>query len=350
MVSLRSMFGRAARREVGEVVRAVKARGAMVEGLESRRLFAVFTVTSLADAAGDAGSLRSVISAVNSDTTAAAHTIAFASNVRGKITLSRGVLEITRTSGAVSITGPGAGALTIDGAGASQIFRIPGASNVSFSGLTLANGKTSTTYSSLVGGRLVVTAAGGAIGAPNGGNLSISGVTFTGNQSYNGGAVNMSFGTLNISNSVFSNNVSTPTLDPFSDPPDEPMFGNGGAVGFMNVVGTNSITGSTFTGNSSSGVGGAVYGSSFGGVLNLDRNTYTSNRAGTYGGAIAIFGLRTVISNGTFTSNSSVTGIGKSIYVSGGATLTLKTSNLTVSGARASNDLLADAGTTLLTK
>lgn len=136
-----------------------------VESLESRDVPATFTVTNLLDTG--AGSLRQAISDANA--AAGADTITFTgAGATGTITLTSG--EIT-VSDAVTITGPGAAALTVSGNSASRVLNIGLTTDgglVDISGLTFANGST--------------TGQGGAI-ANNNARLSLAASTFTGNTS-----------------------------------------------------------------------------------------------------------------------------------------------------------------------
>ena len=91
----------------------------------------ILTVTNLNDSGAD--SLRqAIIDAVAGDT------IEF--GITGTITLTSGLLSINKD---LTITGPGAGSLTIDGNASSRIFNVGSGATVSISGLTLTNGNSS---------------------------------------------------------------------------------------------------------------------------------------------------------------------------------------------------------------
>src|SRR5262245_35475651 len=86
--------------------------------LEDRRLPSTSTVSSTADDGGS-GTLRSAVLAA--DSTGGSNTIQFAPAVFGvsrTIVLSEGALVLT--SGSITIDGPGAGLLTVEGAGSSR--------------------------------------------------------------------------------------------------------------------------------------------------------------------------------------------------------------------------------------
>jgi hypothetical protein len=72
------------------------------------------TVSDLTDNPADAGSIRYAVNQVNADTSSAQDPIDL-TGVSGALTLSNGVLDRTRTTGPIMITGSGASALTISG-------------------------------------------------------------------------------------------------------------------------------------------------------------------------------------------------------------------------------------------
>jgi predicted outer membrane repeat protein len=164
---------------------------------------ATFTVTNTNDSG--AGSLRQAV--IDANTAAGADTINF--SVTGTIVLTTGQLPI---NGALTVVGPGAGNLTIDGNANSRIFSIfenvgdicatPGVDfPVSISGLTLTNGL-----------RNVANSPGGAIYSEK--TLSLSSVVISNSVSYSGGGLNFNTRypgqSLTISDSQFLNNVARP--------------------------------------------------------------------------------------------------------------------------------------------
>src|SRR5262249_28748648 len=88
-----------------------------VEVLEARTVPSTFTVTNLNDAGF--GSLRNAIGGANN--LAGADVIVFQPGLTGTLTLTSGPLQVTDS---VTITGPGAGALTISGNNVSRIFLV----------------------------------------------------------------------------------------------------------------------------------------------------------------------------------------------------------------------------------
>src|SRR5579859_1629028 len=102
--------------------------------LEDRTLPSTFTVLNLAD--HGSGSLRDAIVAANQNP--GADVIQFQAGLTGTIALTSGPLSITDS---VSIVGPGAARLAIDGSGAGRVLSISGAGNtVGIAGLSITGG------------------------------------------------------------------------------------------------------------------------------------------------------------------------------------------------------------------
>jgi len=217
-------------------------------------------------------------------------TITFASGVTGTITLpSDGQLNIFAP---MTITGPGAGKLTVSGGGHYlSVFYINSTGSVSISGLTIADGAGNSTGSGYVGGGLYLYA----------GNVRIANCVFSGNTAANfaGGAIYEYSGSLTVKNSTFFNNSS---LD---------ANGNGGAVDISG--GTAVFSGDTFDGNSSD-TGGAI--ENFGTLTLTDSTFYGNSAYGTNapaGGAIYNGGTLKATNN-TFSGNTAPAGYGGAIY------------------------------------
>ena len=104
-----------------------------IEPLEGRLLFSTYTVTNLADSG--IGSLRYEMSQANVH--AGADTIAFASGLHGRITLTSGQIEISDTSGTTTIQGPGAATIGVSGNNASRVIQVDAKVAASISGLSL---------------------------------------------------------------------------------------------------------------------------------------------------------------------------------------------------------------------
>ena len=170
---------------------------------------ATFTVTNTNDSG--AGSLRQAV--IDSNLSGVANTINFA--VSGTIVLTSGPIRIENP---LSIVGPGASSLAIDGNASSRVFAIvessppacpaltgPDDFPVSISGLTLRNGS----------GNLVPTGLpGGAIVAEK--SLALNSVVIRDSAAKNGGGVAFFVQypgqSLTVANSQFINNVAKSTV------------------------------------------------------------------------------------------------------------------------------------------
>jgi len=183
-----------------------------LERLEERSLPSTLTVTSTAD--GGAGSLRADLAAAHKG-----DTIVFALPKPSTIMLTSGTLTVATS---VSISGPGATALTIT-------------SNMTFPIFTVMSGPTT------IAG-LTISDGGGANGGGvlNGSTLTLDNCLITGNQvtlfTGNGGGID-SMANLTVNNCTISNNHAA----------------NGGGI-YAAGNSTTTITGSTISGNSTDGV------------------------------------------------------------------------------------------------
>jgi hypothetical protein len=225
---------------------------------------ATFTVTSKKDSG--AGSLRQAILDANANP--GPDIVDFA--VTGTITLTSGQMTITD---ALTIIGPSAGSITINGNYASRIFDIESTS-VSISGLIITNGVAD---ASATGGSL----GGGIRNA--GGSLTLSSVTLSNNVALGGssggdggGIANVLAGIVRASNVTLTRNVATGSCSP----------GLGGGI-YNDAASALSFTASHVTRNiagGSPGVGGGVYNL---GTFSYDSKTViTGNRASTSGNNI----------------------------------------------------------------
>ncbi len=151
--------------------------------LEDRTLLSTLTVTNLSDA--DPGSLRAAITQA-----AAGYTIAFADSLNGTITLTSGVLAITKD---LTIVGPGASQITVSGSGNTEVLNVAGGVTASIAGLSIVDGGN-------------VPFGGGIY---SGGNLTITDSILSGNAALYGGAVYTRDGTLTVTNDTFVNNVAS---------------------------------------------------------------------------------------------------------------------------------------------
>ena len=243
-----------------------------VLALEAREMLSTLTVSSTADD-GSAGTLRAAIAQANSD--GGGDTIIFSSlfDTPQRITLTGGQLELTGTTAGTTITGPGAGLLSVSGDNASRVFLVDANVSASISGLTVSGGNAGQNGSGgglyNRGGTLTLTActvSGNSAGGLGGGGLcNLNGVatlnacTVSGNSSpYGGGGLENFTGMataamMNLTSCTVSGNSS--------------QYGGGGLENFL---GTATLTNCTVSGNS---VGGRYPGGN--GVFNHDGSTAT---------------------------------------------------------------------------
>ncbi len=161
--------------------------------------------------------------------------ITFAPDVRGSINLTASLPAISNQQKTLTIQGPGARLLTVNGAGSrSGVFQVAN-SNVTISGLTISGGTAIPVGSNTV-------AYGGGI-FNNNGILAVDACTISGNSAQSGGGIASIGGTLNLTNSTISGNrVSL----------------RGGGLYLDNVnngsIGSTTIRNSTISGNSGNGI------------------------------------------------------------------------------------------------
>jgi predicted outer membrane repeat protein len=298
---------RSARRNPARARAAFNQPRLALEPLEARRLLALVTIDTLADAV-DAGdgvtSLREAILATNQ--AAGPDEIDFAASLTSPggpatILLTQGELAITDS---LTITGPGADLLTLDASGndptpdsnngdGSRVLNIDDANaanllDVSIGGLALAGGDFVT---------------GGAILSSE--NLAVTASRIVGNSAASGGGIYASGATLTIVSSTISGNSAS---------------GRGGGIRTFAIL---TITDSTITGNSAALFGGGIYKSGSG--FTVTNSIISSNSAlGGSGGGTRATGRLTLIDS-TISGNSA-TGSGGGIF--GSATIT----NSTISG------------------
>ena len=238
-----------------------------------------FIVTRVADDVNDANcnpaasggcTLREAVNASNQTAGSGANTITFSPTTFASpqtITLLSASGSALTPSHTVTIDATGR-SVTISGNNTVGLFFVNSSITLTLKGLTLANGK---------GGQ------GGAI-FNNGGTLTVTGSTFSGNSASGGGqggAIFNNGNTLTVTGSTFSSNSA-------------PGGGQGGAI-FNN--GTLTVTGSTFSGNSApgGGQGGAIFNN---GTLTLTLSVVAGNTAPTgpdIGGTVATDGGGNVI-------------------------------------------------------
>jgi Chlamydia polymorphic membrane protein (Chlamydia_PMP) repeat len=324
---------------------------------------ATITVTNTNDSG--AGSLRQAMAdAVNGDT------IDF--GVTGTITLTTGELVVDKS---VTINGPGATNLAVNGNHASRVFHVSSGTTVTITGLAITNGSPRGSWPDNTGGGIyndhatltlshcMVSANsasfGGGLfndGSSTSATLTVSNCTFSGNSAGGGGGIyNDSFAgsaTLTLNNSTFSSNSASSNAgggivnsgdygsatltvngSTFSSN-SAPYFGGGICNSAQYGSATLAVNNCTFSGNSTDLAGGGIYCSGVYGsaTLTLNSSTFSSNSATSYGGGIFNANATLTLSNSTVSGNSAAYW-GGGIYNAGhSASATLTLNNSTFSG------------------
>ncbi len=219
------------------------------------------TVTTTGDAASDSAAdctgasptiscptLRAAIAFLNTND---ADTIDL-SGLSGTITLAANLPTIQND---VTITGPGATSLTIDGDATHSIINVDTSITATISGLTLTRG---------------TGTIGGAV--TNNGTLTLDDMTITSSTAtFQGGGIR-SNGTLTITNSTIGTQGAPNS--------------SGDRGGGVYSVGDTTITATTIAYNTADSDGGGIYHT--GGVLTIRRSTISNNSANASGGALYI--------------------------------------------------------------
>lgn len=262
---------------------------------------ATFTVTNTNDSG--AGSLRQAI--IDANAAGGTNDIAFDAGVTGTITLASNLPTIDH---ALTIAGPGARSLAVDGQDSFSIFvfndgNVGVAQTVAVSGLTLQNG---------------LRTLGGAIYSQEA--LTVSAVNFYSNRaSNNGGALAQGRGTVTVENALFNANSST--------------SGSGGAL-YLGGGGSTSwsIRNTTIYNNSVVGanVGGGIYAINVAGTI---YNSTISNNTANSGGGIRLTNPGTISLQSSIVANNTATG-GTGHDLAGTGTFTVASSLIeTTAGA-----------------
>ncbi|MBK8496926.1 MAG: hypothetical protein IPL50_19440 [Chitinophagaceae bacterium] len=205
-------------------------------------------------------------------------------SVTSPITLTTGEISILKN---LTIQGPGAALLTINGGGSGRIFYVAGAGVTgNINALTLTGG---------TGAGAVNTGRGGAA-YNNLANMNLTNMVITGNTAANGGGINTAgAGSITtITNSTISNNTSTSS--------------GGGLQNFS--TSTTHVIGSTISGNTSTGSFGGAFQAN--GTTTFANSTISGNSASTSGGGLYFNGPSATIINSTITNNTT-TGVGGGI-------------------------------------
>ena len=263
---------------------------------------ATLTVNTLVDMAGNSGlSLREAVAIsqgaiptlgestqINGNPAGGNDTIVFSTGLKGTISLALGELNAaTALSENVTITGPGSSLLAVKGVGTQILNNGTAGISLTITGLTFEDG--------FNGG------PGGAI--LNDGVLTLTDDLFSDNESTTGGggaiAEVSTGGSLNVTGTTFTGNSSTGS-------------GGGGAIFSPGAGTTLTIASSTFTNNSEADAGaggGAILNSGAGNPLTITKSNFTDNTAMGTGGAIdSDAASQLVLSNSAFTGNSALNG------------------------------------------
>lgn len=255
-------------------------------------------------------SLREAIVAANGDT-AFGGCIAGSGDdiinftVTGTITLTSALPTLSTS---MRIEGPGASQLTVSGDNSVRVFRValPSPGTVSFAGITVANGSatmdvgggiyndgnaTVNVNNSVITNNFAVL--GGGLANSGVGTFTVTNSTLSDNTAQTaGGAVNL--GTLNLINSTLNNNSAG-------------GGGSGNGGGINTGAGTLNVTNSTLSNNSAAGSGGAIFNSGVSGTVNITGSTLTGNSADIGGGINSPFGGVPLIRNSIVALNTATT-------------------------------------------
>ena len=265
--------------------------------LEDRRLLSTIVVNNPTDTpvTGEIDLRQAIIQA---NTTGGAETIVFDKKVfktPQTITLNGTQLELSDTTGTVTIKGPKAG-VTISGGGLSRVFLIDQNVTASISGITITEGNAG----EYEGG-----------GIDNYGKLTISNSIFYNNSAFNGGAIENSAGTLTVSGSIFTSNHA-------NDAAEINCWIGNPAVSAVSIVrkvffatiqptpevasnyGTQTVEDSVFENNSAEGGGGIQNG----GALKVSSSVFFDNSASTEPGGGIENGGTLISTNNVFYGNT----------------------------------------------
>jgi hypothetical protein len=245
---------------------------------------ATLTVTNTNDSGP--GSLRQTLAIANDG-----DTITFA--VSGSIMLTTGELLVDKS---ITISGPGAANLAVDGNARSRVFHVGSGTTVTISGLTIRNGRVTGNFPAGSGGGIYSFQA----------TLTLNDCAIRGNSAPYGGGV---------------------TNDAYSDE-------EGGSWAVL------TISNSTLSGNSAGYDGGGVFSTSgrwTGAVLTINNSTFSMNSAGYHGGGIDNYGYEIVgatatLNNSMVSGNSSAYGGGICNSAPAGGYGSLAVNNSTLAG------------------
>lgn len=238
-------------------------------------------------------------------------------------------------SSPASVTLNGGDLLTISGNNAHRVFVVNGGATLRVENLTVTEGFTATgdggafintgtleIVDSTISNSVAADGSGGAISNAGGGEadgvLLISGSTITGNMAdAGGGGLITALGTVDITDSVFSDNTALSSgggiytfgAITISGTTFSANSGTSGGGVFHDGGGTVAISNSTFIENeatfSGNFGGGGLYAFN-GGTVDLDDTDFIDNISPWDGGGAVILNLPTTIDGGSFSGNSAV--------------------------------------------
>ena len=264
-----------------------RRRAWVAEALENRTLLSTFTVSDLSGDPADPNSLPHAVAQANLNP---GSMIQFQSGLSGTIPLSS-TLEL---SADVTIVGPGANVLTVQGGGGQtgfRVFTVDSGVTTALSSVTVTGGNATKGGGINNSGTLTLTdctvsgnAAGGngsGGGIFNGGTMTLTNCTVSGNSSgafgwpSSGGGIENSGGTLVLISSTVADNQSNGFIPFLGGIP----AGSGG--GISNDGGTVTLTDCTIAGNTATSDGGGIGNH---GTTTL-RNTIVAGNSSIYAGS-----------------------------------------------------------------
>jgi hypothetical protein len=305
--------------------------GVLLFALATQTGAATITVTNTNDSGP--GSLRQALAVAHDG-----DRITFA--VSGTITLTSGGLGVTKN---VTISGPGANQLAVDGNQATLVFGLPPQRTVSISGLTIRNAQNgiSNNQGTLSVSNCVIS-GNSAVGLYNHeGTLTVNNSVVSLNLA---AGLGNDFGVLSVTSCIVSGNGSYGVgNNGFELPPPDIHSSSGAFLTIDNSIisgnsgsgvwntGSVTILNSTLTGNSVQGdFGGGIRSGSFkavGSVVTVINSTISGNSAQDGGGISNDYGLLSIV-NSTISGNSAENGGGGIGNYAG----TVQIANSTISG------------------
>ena len=276
---------------------------------------AVFHVTSCADDDGP-GTLRTIVAAAGEGDSVDMSTLSCSS-----ITLTQGAVPVLLND--LTVSGPGAEALALDGDGASRVFVHPGYGTLVVQGLTLRNGATRVAGNKITGGGCVASLGYVALD-----HSSVSGCYASGEGVYGGGI--FAYGVLLYDSSV-SGNVALGKSATF----DTASFGGGIYARYARIadstVSANRATHTFAYGKSGYDTGGGIFCDGGGTIL---ASTIEGNYSYRFGGGVSTYGRGVVdVINSTISGNSANTKTGGGIHMRVYGTANIENSTITANHA-----------------